>query len=250
MTIPLLVGHRGYPRYYPENTLCGLEAVLPGGCFVEVDIQFTADMVPVVIHDTSLARTGGVAGDVRDMDYAGLKEVVVDERRRLGRPFPQARVPCLAQAADWVARNPPVKAFIEVKAESMERFGRRPVVERILQDLEPVRDRVVVISFDTAALELVRSLSALPVGWVLDGWGDSALAHAARLAPEFLFCDYTAIPGDVLELPRGVWQWVLYDIVDPQLALEWARRGADLIETAAIGDLLAHPVLSRRACGG
>jgi hypothetical protein len=41
---------------------------------------------------------------------------------------------------------------------------------------------------------------------------------------------------------------MLYDIEQPQLALDWASRGASLIETADIGAMLEHPVLARRAC--
>jgi hypothetical protein len=41
---------------------------------------------------------------------------------------------------------------------------------------------------------------------------------------------------------------MLYDIMDPGTALDWAQRGAALIETADIGKMLQHPVLGRRAC--
>ncbi len=250
MNIPRLVGHRGYPKYYPENTVCALEAVRPGGCFVEIDVQLTMDLTPVVIHDTSLMRTAGVPGDVLDMTYADLQGVVVDERLRLGKALPQARLPALKDVAAWLGRCPEVRAFVEIKAESLARFGHEAVVERVVQDLEPVRQRVIIISFDVQAVEMVRRISALPIGWVLGEWSEAALAGARRLEPEFLFCDYTGIPGTVRELPRGPWQWTLYDITDPQLALDWARRGAALIETAAIGEMLAHPVLGRGACGG
>lgn len=250
MNIPRLVGHRGYPEHYPENTVCGLEATPPGGCFVEVDVQLTMDLVPVVIHDASLTRTAGVAVDVLDTNYEDLRETVVDERRRLGKANPRARLPALSDVAAWLGRRPAVGAFIEVKAESLAHFGHRVVIERVLQDLEPVAGRVTVISFDAEAVRLARRLGGFSVGWVLADWGEQALTTAGRLAPEFLFCDYTRIPGAVRELPRGHWQWVLYDITDPQLALDWAGRGAALIETAAIGEMLAHPLLSRGACGG
>lgn len=250
MNIPRLVGHRGYPRHYPENTVCGLEATPSGCCFVEVDVQLTMDLVPVVVHDASLKRTGGVAVDVLDTNYEDLRETVVDERRRLGKANPRARLPALSDVVAWLGRRPVVEAFIEVKAESAIRFGHRAVIDRVLQDLEPVAGRVTVISFDAEVLRIARRVGGCPVGWVLPGWGENALAEAGRLAPEFLFCDYTRIPGTVLKLPQGNWQWVLYDITDPRLALEWADRGAALIETAAIGEMLAHPLLSRRACGG
>ena len=39
---------------------------------------------------------------------------------------------------------------------------------------------------------------------------------------------------------------MLYDISDPALALEWANKGAELIETRDIGAMLQHPDLAQR----
>ena len=43
---------------------------------------------------------------------------------------------------------------------------------------------------------------------------------------------------------------MIYEVVSPALALELAQRGADLIETMAIGEMLADPVLGKRRCRG
>lgn len=249
MNIPQLVGHRGYPKYYPENTLCGLKATCPGACFVEVDIQLTRDLVPVVIHDTSLQRTAGVPGNVLEMAYAELKEVVVDERGRLGREFDDVRLPALLDVARWLERHGAPKAFIEIKEESLSRFGVSRAVDRVMQDLVHVMDRIIVISFHRGAVEHARQTRGVPVGWVMASWGRDAVGEAQRLAPDYLFFDVAKIPAMLQALPAGPWQWVLYDIVDPCLAIDWAQRGASLIETAAIGEMLAHPLLGRCACG-
>jgi glycerophosphoryl diester phosphodiesterase len=250
MTIPQLVGHRGYPKHYPENTICGLEAAAPGACFLEIDVQVTKDGVPVVIHDTELKRTGGRRGSVLDMDFASLKGVVVDERDRLSKAFDNARVPALKDVVAWVERHPVPRLFVEIKRASMVRFGRSAVVNQVLQVLTPIEDRAIVISFDYDALRLARSAGAPAVGWVMDTWDGDSLDALQDLAPEYAFIDYTKVPHSVHTLPTGPWQWALYDIVDPELALDWARRGASLIETWAIGEMLGHPVLGRRACGG
>jgi glycerophosphoryl diester phosphodiesterase len=41
---------------------------------------------------------------------------------------------------------------------------------------------------------------------------------------------------------------MLYDISDPDLALQWADKGAELIETRDIGTMLQHPLLQQRRC--
>ncbi len=249
MTIPQLVGHRGYPKYYPENTLCGLEAAAPGACFVEVDVQLTKDGVPVVIHDSELRRTAGRRGSVMDMEYAAVKDIVADERERLGRAFDHAHVPALREVVAWVEGHPALGIFVEIKRASLVRFGRTTVVERVLQDLPSISERAIVISFDYDAIRLARAVGAPSVGWVMGAWDEASLNALHDLAPDYVFCDHTKIPAAVQALPAGRWQWALYDIVDPQAALDWGRRGAALIETWAIGEMLAHPQLGRRACG-
>ena len=60
------------------------------------------------------------------------------------------------------------------------------------------------------------------------------LAHELR--PDYLICNHTKIADS--ELWPGNWHWMLYEITEAPLALQLVRRGATLIETMAIGDLL------------
>jgi glycerophosphoryl diester phosphodiesterase len=65
MTVPELIAHRGWPRRHPENSLPGIEAALMAGAgYVEVDVQLSADRVPVLFHDAGLERLCGVPGPV------------------------------------------------------------------------------------------------------------------------------------------------------------------------------------------
>lgn len=55
---PLLVGHRGYPARFPENTLASFEGAMQAGCdMIELDVTLTRDRQMVVIHDDTLDRT-------------------------------------------------------------------------------------------------------------------------------------------------------------------------------------------------
>lgn len=56
-----VVGHRGNSRGAPENTLPAIRAAAAqGASAVEVDVQFTKDGVPVLMHDTDTLRTTGI----------------------------------------------------------------------------------------------------------------------------------------------------------------------------------------------
>lgn len=59
---PLNIAHRGARSLAPENTIAAAhKAVLNGADMWELDVQLTADFVPIVIHDDTLERTSNVS---------------------------------------------------------------------------------------------------------------------------------------------------------------------------------------------
>ena len=56
----VLIGHRGEPGTWPENSLLGFQSVLEAGaCYIETDIQITADGIAVLSHDPSALKICG-----------------------------------------------------------------------------------------------------------------------------------------------------------------------------------------------
>lgn len=71
-----LIGHRGYPAKYPENTLLSFRKAIETGCSgVELDVRLSKDNKVVVIHDKSLERTTNGKGFVSDYTLEELKEL-------------------------------------------------------------------------------------------------------------------------------------------------------------------------------
>jgi len=247
--IPMLVAHRGYPSSFPENTLEGITAALEAGaCIVEFDVQLSADGVPVVIHDQDLKRTADVDLCVLDTGITGLKRVSVGEPARFGDTFPNVRIPTLDEVIALLQRWPGTEAFVEIKRTSLRRFGRPAVLKPVLDALRPLCDRCVLISFDSEVLATAKSAGECRVGWAVEALNDQAYEIAARLAPDFLFCKTGLIPVPPQSLWPGQWNWVTYEINDPLLALDLAKRGIKFIETGAIGEMLQHPLLKQKAC--
>lgn len=61
--------HRGSYRF-PENTMEGIMWAVRHGYVPEIDVQLTSDGVPVILHDTSTARTmTGTAANVSSITY-------------------------------------------------------------------------------------------------------------------------------------------------------------------------------------
>lgn len=242
-----LVAHRGYPRRYPENTMPGLlAAVAAGARYVEFDVQLCADGAPVLLHDSSLLRTAGVAQEVFELSLQQLQALEAGEPARFANTFSGVRIPTLTEAVAALAPTPRITAFVELKRESLRRHGREATVDAVLQAVAGAANPCVIISFDEEALFLARARGATAIGWALPRWSRNHLDAAAALVPQYLFCRISALPA---KLPPAPWRWVVYETSEPALA-NWAlARGADLVETDAIAEMvhaLEAPQRSRR----
>ncbi|MFN2309239.1 MAG: glycerophosphodiester phosphodiesterase family protein [Gammaproteobacteria bacterium] len=238
-----LVAHRGYAARYPENTLPALQAAVRAGArWLEFDVQFSADAVPVLLHDTTLQRTAARPESVFDLSARQLQGVRVGEPGRFGDRFAETPLPTLAEVVAWLATESQVQAFVEVKVESIQRFGIGRTHRALWSALGPVRERCVLISYDDAFLFAARVAAPVRIGWIAAAWDDAHRRRAQALAPEVLFTNYTRLPPGPLW--DGPWRWAVYEVDDAELALALAARGITFIETMAVGELLADPRLA------
>jgi len=77
---PILIGHRGGMVAYPENSLISFEKAMEYTKTIEMDIYFTKDNVPIVIHDATLDRTTDCQGKVADKMWSEIKECRLKEK--------------------------------------------------------------------------------------------------------------------------------------------------------------------------
>ena len=250
--IPKLAGHRGCMASYPENTLTGLRAALAAGaCFIEFDVQMTVDHQLVLLHDDTLARTAGRAGSIFDLTLDQLDGISVHEAKRLGEKFAGEPLPTLQQALALLAQYPAATALVEIKEESLNHFGLALVMNTLIKQLQAQAQQCVVISFSYDAMQYIREHSAYRMGWVLSRYDKSHRQRAETLKPEYLICNYKKIPRAETPWPGSDdcnWQWMLYDIDKPELALKWAERGVAIIETPNIDWMLQDPKLKQQRC--
>lgn len=241
---PVLVAHRGFLEKYPENSLSAIRAALDAGaCIVEFDVQMNERAQLMLLHDDNFKRTAGIEQSI--FTRQDCSTISVHEPKRLGDAFYPEPVPTLEQALELIRRYPAATAFVEIKDESIQFWGMAKVVDEALSCVERVKHQCVIISDNLDALVYVKSQSDIRLGWVIHRYDEAHRELANKHAPDYMICNYRRI-GD--ELWQGNWQWMLYDITDPELALSWAEKGADLIETGDIGGMLQHPVLQQRGC--
>lgn len=58
----------------PENSMAAFQKAVQAGFGIEMDVQLTKDLIPVVFHDESLKRVCGVPGNVRDYTFEELQQ--------------------------------------------------------------------------------------------------------------------------------------------------------------------------------
>ena len=105
--------HRGYHDgnvAIPENSLAAFQAVIDAGYGIELDIQLSADKVPMVIHDADLNRICGQEGKVWDYTCAQLQEM-----KLFGT---EETVPTLAEVLELIDGQVPI--LVEYKMDKVD----------------------------------------------------------------------------------------------------------------------------------
>jgi len=235
-----LIAHRGEPETWPENSLAGFAGVLAAGArHIETDVQFTRDGVAVLCHDSSLARLTGRDLDITTTDYAAMRDLPAGEPGRFGARFMDLRLATLEEFVMLLQQWPLAQAFVEIKPASLNSHGMETVVDNVLQLLDPVLSRCILISFVPEALAYARTQQPLPLGWVIPEWTPANRTRALALAPQYLFCNRKRLPPPAEPLWPGDWTWVVYTVNEIEEIAQFTGRGIHMLETNAISKLLA-----------
>jgi len=153
---PLVIGHRGYCQFAPENTLPSFDLAMAAGAdLIELDCRQSKDGVLMVIHDPELNRTtdAGRRWKQRHIKVASrtaLEIQSLDAGGWFDPKFAGTRVPVLAEALETIQKRS--MALIEHKA------GAAPELLELLRERRLV-NKVVVQSFDWAFLKSFHQLA-------------------------------------------------------------------------------------------
>lgn len=232
-----LIAHRGYQRHYPENSPLAIEkAIACGALFVEIDVQFSADLIPLLYHDDHLRRISGAKGTLSQYHFDALAAMTAGEPDRLGKQFSAVKIAPLAALVDILQRHPSVQVLVELKEEAVRDNTAVTCLARIQEILAPVMERCILISFDIEALRTAKGMGFKRLGPVLRDW---TLRHkiAQELEAELIICNYKRIPAkDSLLMEKCA--VAVYEVDSIALAQSLLSRGARFIETFAIGEML------------
>jgi glycerophosphoryl diester phosphodiesterase len=141
---PFLIAHRGGASgKAAENTMTAYAVGAKSSAWLEADVRFTKDDVPVIMHDADIARTTNGSGPVSSFTFT--------QWRRF-RTADGQTVPTFAQFTSFLKRHKK-KAFIEFKAQP--RNARQWA--HIKKAAAPVKKSLIVYSWSTDKLKETRA---------------------------------------------------------------------------------------------
>lgn len=158
---PLVIAHRGASAACPENTAAAFDAAMAAGCDgIELDIQLSADGIPFVYHDRTLARIG--AGRRRASSLTMAELAAVDAGSWLHHRFHRERILSLSELLERYARR--TLLLIEMKVRTpADPPDRRRQLARAATELirhHRLENRTALLCFDARTLASARA--ALP----------------------------------------------------------------------------------------
>ncbi len=176
------IAHRGYHDLNNkiwENTLTAFARAAEHGYAIECDVHLSSDGVPVIFHDTTLARLTGTEGFVWQRTAAEMRAL------RIGGTADHA--PSLQEMLDLVAGRVPL--VIELKGIPGRDAG---LVAEVARTLKNYRGKAAIMSFDHWLIrDFSRDAPGVPAG--LTAWGDKEHeleAHFSMLAHGIDFVSY------------------------------------------------------------
>ena len=236
--IDILVAHRGLQSCFPENTILALKkAIDKGAQYIELDIQFSNDCLPIIYHDPDLQRVSGIKGDVWDYPLKELLCIPAYEPQRLGNRFKTETIAPLEALNDLLKQNPQVTAFVELKEESIGHCGREVMLERVMNILEPHQSQVVLISYDYLLVEAARKAQWGQVGVVLKQWQDLETDTVKNIGSDYIFVDHEKMPQQITDLNTIKGILVAYEVGNIALGQELISKGVSMLETFELEQL-------------
>lgn len=234
------VGHRGWPEQYPENSLAGARAALACGADgVEVDVQFTVDGEPVLLHDKDVTRVSHDQQNITQLSSEQLSFVSVHEPDRFGEKYFPTPIAHLNELLMILDEYPDQKLFLEIKSEIFDSFQRLETLQILARYLAGFESQLVLISFDLYVLRLAQEHFGWQVGWVLTQYNHRSLARIKLKPVDVVICNIRKIPAESTQLWHGPWQWFMYDIITAEDTALCQRYGVTWLESWDVGKMMA-----------
>lgn len=199
-----VIAHRGARAEEPENTLRAVKrAAECGADAIEVDVRFSSDREPVVIHDETLDRTTNGSGKVSDQTLEHLRALDAGKGEQ---------IPTLSEVLSLVKALGP-ELVIELKEPGIEGRVVREIVEAGMER------NVVIASFYHSSLLTMKALAPnLKTGVILSSLPVFPVSVARDAKADIIFQRYPRLTREYTEEARRngleIYVWIINTMED------------------------------------
>lgn len=223
-----LVAHRGFQALYPENSVLSVQAAVAlGAQWIEVDLQCTDDGTVLLYHDSEMQRISGIDKSVHTLTHDTFAYYHAYEPQRLGHTFRTNTINSLTQLLPLIQTYTKVQFFLELKEESIARYGEQACIENIIKALEGTFANTILISFSAHAVAMAKRMGFSQTAFVSRNWA-SRYADLKHTLADYLFINHERINDTNIKAPKPV---IAYEVGNTLLANALLRRGCFAVET-------------------
>ena len=227
---PSIIGHRGASSVAPENTMAAFrEAIALGADGIEFDVRLTRDGVPVVIHDNTLRRTGGLPQRVADLNWSELSQIDVGSsfarlKNLPAEVFGEETVPSLRDVFTLFESNDLI-LYLEMKCDAAADEEPLAAACAKLIDEYDFKDRVIVECFRLSAIKTIKEIDpAIQTAALFDKPLPGIISQAIDVRASYLALHYRIARRRLLDKAKHAGLKVAVWTVDDPSWIEFARE--------------------------
>lgn len=185
----LSVNHRGYSTEAPENTLPAyILSKKKGFNYVETDVSFTSDGIPVLLHDNTIDRTSNGSGNINNLTFEQVRQY--DFGSWKAAKYAGTQIPSLAEFLD-LCKAIMLHPYLELKSNGAY---TQQQIQQIVDMVESygLKGRVTYISFTAKFLEYVKNYdNEARLGFLKSSYasGDVSTCTGLKTAKNKVFYD-------------------------------------------------------------
>lgn len=231
-----VIAHRGGGHDAPENTIAAIrEASKNGASAVELDLEFTADGVPILMHDETVDRTTNGTGPLSKMTFSQLSRLDAAAKHRLRNKFAGEKIPTLEEAVvECMDRQ--LIIYFDVKGHPDEAAA---ALSKLYHKYPALYNRSIVCSFEPKVIyrmrqsdpEVLTALTHRP--WSMSRLGDGSLRFSSMWKHNWMtFMDIALdwAHHHVLWKLCGISAFLVQkSFVSPAYIEYWAQRGVEVV---------------------
>lgn len=201
------IAHRGYSTVAAENTISAYKAArLSGFDYVETDVRFTSDDVPVLLHDSTIDRTSNGTGRISSLTYDYVRTL----------DFGGERIPSFEEFIKF-CKYTGLHPYIEFKNDGTYSNEQIESLYNLVKKYGMLKNSTW-ISFTSSYLEVIKSLDdSVRIGFLM-----------SETSAEYTSNTYLATLQSLKTDNNEVFLDVLYSIVSDSMLNTCMENGFEM----------------------